>query len=90
MVNFSKILKLMGRDDDITLQYEEEADQLNLVFSDPYCNGVSELGMCYTLTFTDIGYIESLPLTDFPIIPSSSSSFFYFYSRICQSSLAFL
>jgi proliferating cell nuclear antigen len=44
MVNLSKILKLMGRDDNIKLRYEEEADQLNLVFSDPYCNGVSELG----------------------------------------------
>jgi proliferating cell nuclear antigen len=45
LVNLSKVLKLMGRDDDITLRYVDEADTLNLTFRDPYCDGVSEFGM---------------------------------------------
>jgi proliferating cell nuclear antigen len=45
LVNLSKVLKLMGRDDDVTLRYVDEADVLNLTFRDPYCDGVSEFGM---------------------------------------------
>jgi proliferating cell nuclear antigen len=58
LVNLSKVLKLMGRDDDITLRYVDEADILNLTFRDPYCDGVSEFGMylygrllCLTVSF---------------------------------------
>jgi hypothetical protein len=32
MVNFSKILKLMGRNDDIMLRYEEEAILIAMVY----------------------------------------------------------
>jgi proliferating cell nuclear antigen len=51
MVNFSKILKLMGRDDDITLRHDDDTDVLNLIFSDPYGDGVSEFGKSSVLVF---------------------------------------
>jgi proliferating cell nuclear antigen len=45
LVNLTKVLKLMGHDDDITLCHMDQADTLNLIFRDPYCDGVLEFGM---------------------------------------------
>jgi Proliferating cell nuclear antigen, N-terminal domain len=51
MVNFSKILKLMGRDDDIMICHKDDADVLNLVSSDPYSDGGLEFGQSSVLAF---------------------------------------
>jgi hypothetical protein len=46
MMNFSKVLKLMGKDDDLALRHDEKADDLHLTFHDSYIDGVLKFGMC--------------------------------------------
>jgi proliferating cell nuclear antigen len=48
MMNFSKVLKLMGKDDDLALPHDKKADDLHLTFRDSYVDGVSEFGTCRT------------------------------------------
>jgi proliferating cell nuclear antigen len=49
MLNFSKVLKLMGKDDDLALRHDEKEDNLHLTFRDSYDDGVSEFGTVHAV-----------------------------------------
>lgn len=66
--NLSKILKMMGKDDQLILKAEDDGDNLNLMFENPKTDSIADFGACVLLCVAATELTELIYLFDCNIV----------------------